>query len=437
VKVESDSIEPTDSLLSVTGPYAPEEGTAQQKSYLAKACGQTVFPSDFSLPDTLIGKVLRSPHPHCRINAIHVEEAKNIPGVRCVLTADDIPGINLFLKTTPDHPLLATEVCRTLADPIALVAADSEELADQALEAIHLDLTPLPGVFDPVEALSPSAPQLHPGGNLVREFQVVHGDIDQGMSEADIVVENEYKWPWIDHGYLETEAAVAAPGDDGTITLWRGTHDVYGDRLALSQIFMEDEEKFRVILLPPGGSFGGKHDQDGLFAALLAHYSHRPVRVQFDRRESLTTHNKRASMRIHHQLGATADGRITGMKVDIICDAGAYVHWSSFVLDFACIQATGPYRVPHAHVLGKLVYTNNVLAGGMRGLGTPQAEFAVESQMDQLSSELGIHPIKLRWLNALREGDEIITGELPPDCYFINTLEAAAEYMDLDLKESV
>lgn len=383
----------------------------------------------------LAGKVLRSPHPHCRINSIQVDEAKSIPGVISVLTAKDIPGINLFLKTLPDHPLLADKYARSLADPLAIIAAETEELAQRALEAIQLDLTPIPGVFDPSQALMPSAPKIHPDGNLAREFQVIHGDVEQGMAEADAIVENVYQWPWIDHSYLETETAVAAPGGDGTITLWRGSHDVFGDRLALSQVFMEDEEKFRVILLPPGGSFGGKHDQEGLFAALLAHHTNRPVRVHFDRKESLTAHNKRPRMRIHHQLGALADGRITGMNVEIICDTGAYVHWSPIVLDFACIQATGPYRVPHALVRGKLVYTNNILAGGMRGLGTPQAEFAVESQMDQLSNLLGIHPIKLRWINALREGDRIITGQLPPDCFFINTLESAASHLGFNLEE--
>lgn len=383
----------------------------------------------------LIGKVLRSPYAHCQINDIQVEKAKSIAGVHAVLTAKEIPGINRFIKTLPDHPLLVEDRARTTADPLAIVAAETEHLAECAIDAIELDATPLPAVFDPEKALHQDAPLIHEDGNLAREFRIVHGDVNVGMAEAEVVVEDTYVSPWIDHAYLETEAAVAAPSEDGTITLWRGSQSIYDDRLALSQVFYLPVERFRVILLPPGGSFGGKHDQEGLFAALLAHFTNRPVRVHFNRQESLRNHNKRPRMRIHHMLGARKDGQLTAARVEILCDTGAYVHFSTIVLDFACVQAAGPYRIPHAYVHGKLVYTNNIVAGGMRALGTPQVEFAAESQMDQLAKRLGIHPIELRRINALREGDTTITGRLPPGCYFIDTLEAAAHSIGLNVRE--
>ena len=406
------------------------------RSHLAKACGQMVFTSDFVLPNLLVGKVLRSPYPHCQINSICTDKAKRIPGVHAVLTAKDVPGINKFIKTLPDQPLIVENRARSVMDPLAIVAAETEEIANLALDAIELDLTPLTSVFDPEKALARNAPQVHRGGNLAHEFKVIHGDVDIGMDEADVVVENKYVLPWIDHAYLETEVSVAAPEEDGRITLWRGSHSIYDDRIALSQVFYWPEDRFRVILIPPGGSFGGKHGPDGLFAALLAYYTNRPVRVYLDRKESLRFHNKRPRMRIRHQLGAREDGRLTAARVEIICDTGAYVHWSLIVLENACIQAVGPYRIPHADIHGKLVYTNNIIAGGMRALGTPQSEFAAESQMDQLAEKLGIHPLKFRWINALREGDTIVTGRLPPGCYFVDTLEAAARSVGLDLAEN-
>jgi len=168
---------------------------------------------------------------------------------------------------------------------------------------------------------------------------------------------------------------------------------------------------------------------------LLAYTSGRPVRVQFSRAESLRYHPKRSPMRVHHRLGAFADGHLAAVEVQITSDTGAYVHWAPLVLDFCCIQAVGPYRVPHAHVYGRLVYTNNIIGSGMRALGTPQVEFAAECQMDRLAERLGIHPLRLRWINALREGDTITTGRLAPGCNFAGTLAAAARSIRLDLNE--
>lgn len=420
--------------LSHAGGNAPPEGTIWPRSHLAKACGQTIFPSDFSLPGLLVGGVLRSPHAHCHINAIHTDKARALPGIHAVLTAEDIPGTNKDIKTLADQPFLAEDRARTVTDALALVAAETQEAADAALEAIELDLTPLPAVFDADAALAPDAPMLHANGNLAHEFRIVRGDAHAAMGRADAVIEGEYLFPLIDHAYLETEVAVAALGKDGTMTVWRGSHDIYSDRLALSRGFGWPEDRFRVILLPPGGSFGGKHSAEGFFAALLAFYTRRPVRVQFSRTESLRYHAKRSPMRVHHRLGAFANGRLAAVEVQITSDTGAYVHWAPLVLDFCCIQAVGPYRVPHASVYGRLVYTNNVIGSAMRALGTPQVEFAAESQMDRLAERLGIHPLRLRWINALRDGDTMVTGRLPPGCNFADTLVRAARSIGLDLE---
>lgn len=422
--------------LSRLGRQWPAKGTVSPHSSLAKACGQVIFPSDFSLPGMLVGKVFYSPYPHCQVNALHTDQAKRLPGVRAVLTWKDIPGINKDIKLIADQPFLVEDRARTVMDALALVAAETDEAAETAIQAIQADLTPLPAVFDIEEALTPEAPKIHPNGNLAYEFKIVHGKVEAGMREAEIVIENEYLFPWIDHAYLETEAAVAAIDDERVITVWLGSHDIYSDRIGLSVGFGWPEERFRVVLIPPGGSFGGKHVPVGFFAALLANATRRPVKIHYSRRQSLRGHAKRSSMRINHRLGAKKDGHLTAVDVRVVSDTGAYVHWAPLIIDFCSIHATGPYRVPHAQVISKLVYTNNIVASGMRGLGTPQVEFAVESQMDQLAERLHIHPLKLRWINALREDDEIITGHAVPGCQYADTLLAAACCAAVELEES-
>lgn len=414
---------------SISGPRNPSDGQASLRSHLAKASGQMQFTSDLRLPGMLIGKALRSPYPHCRVNRIDTRKSVATPGVHAVLTYQDIPGGNIFGKTVEDQQFLISDRARTIADVLAIVAAETEEAADVALAAIDLDLTPLTAHFDPVEALQPTATPIHKDGNLLFDFQIIHGDAESAMRKADIIIENDYYFPWIEHAFLETESVLAAPGDDDSITVWLGCHNIYGERAQMAKAFGWPEERFRVILFPAGGSFGGKDDNlISVWAALLANRTRRPVRFIFDRRESIRGHSKRHSQRIHHKLGSRRDGRLVAAEVSILFDTGAYAHWGINIMRFACLQSTGPYRIPAARVTGKVVYTNNITAGAMRGWGTPGVEFAMESQMDILAERLRFHPISLRWMNALIDGDETITGRpLPLGSRYKETLEAAAK----------
>jgi CO/xanthine dehydrogenase Mo-binding subunit len=410
------------------------EGRVSLQTHLAKACGQMLFASDIVLPEMLIGKALRSPHPHCRIERVDARPALDIPGVHAVLTASDIPGENALGKTVDDQQLIASKRARSVADAIAIVAAETEEVADEALSAIRLDLTPLPAYFDPDEALELDALPLHKNDNLLLDFHIEYGNWEFGMQGAEVIVENDYYFPWIEHAYLETESALAAPDDKG-ITVWLGCHNIYGEREQLARAFSWPEDLFRVILIPAGGSFGGKDDNMiGVWAALLAHKTGRPVRFVFDRYESIRGHSKRHSQKIHHKLGASRNGKLLAAEVRILFDTGAYAHWGESIMRFVCLQATGPYRIPSAHINGQVVYTNNIAAGAMRGWGTPGVEFAMESQMDILAERIGIHPIRLRWINALKDGDETITGRtLPAGCKFSQTLESVAKAIGVTL----
>jgi CO/xanthine dehydrogenase Mo-binding subunit len=428
-----------DIVYSNSSRWADPEGNVSARSHLAKATGTMQYASDLTLPGMLIGRALRSPYPHCEINHINIEPALAIPGVHAVLTADDILGENRVGKTVADQEFLASKRARTVLDTLAIVAAESEEAAEAALEAIELDLTPLPAVFDPEEALRADAPQLYPDGNLLMDFKIVHGDAEQAMREADIIVENTYTFPWIEHAFIETESTLAAPDEDGTITIWLGVHNIYGEREVLAKSFGWPMERFRIILVPAGGSFGGKDDNIiPTWAALLAYKTGRPVRFVLSRKESIRGHSKRHGQRIAHRLAARADGKLMAAQVEILADTGAYAHWGEGILHFASLQSTGPYRIPAAHVHTKLVYTNNIVAGAMRAWGTPGVEFAMETQVNTLAQKLGMHPLQLRWLNALRDGDITITGsEVPPGCRVRETIEAAARDIGLDLNEGL
>jgi CO/xanthine dehydrogenase Mo-binding subunit len=305
-------------------------------------------------------------------------------------------------------------------------------------DALALDLEPLPAVFDPLTALEPDAPRLWPEGNLLKIINVLHGDVETGFAAADVVVENDYATPFIDHAYLETESVVATPEADGGVTVRLGCHHPYGERQHLAQALDLPEALVRVIETPQGGAFGGKDDNlVSIFTALLARATGKPVRLFYSRIDSMEGHSKRHPQRIHVKTGARRDGRLTACEVDLLADVGAYTSWSEGVISFVSINACGPYEVPHAKVTSRLVFTNNIAAGAMRGWGMPGITFATESQMDALAAELGIHPLRLRWLNALREGSQLITGNtVPPGVYFRDTLEMAAVALGVVLEES-
>ena len=405
---------------------------------LARATGALRYASDLYLPDTLVAHVVRSPFAHCRIRNIDTSAAKKTPGVHAALTHHDIPGKKHVGKTREDQPILAIDRCRSVQDALCLIAAENKQSALKATDALVLDLEPLPAVFDPATALEPDAPTLWPEGNLLKTIHVLHGDVEKGFAEADVIVENDYETPFIDHAYMETESVVANPEPDGGVTVRLGCHHPYGERQHLAQALDLPEELVRVIETPQGGAFGGKDDNlVSIFTALLAQATRRPVRLFYSRIDSMEGHSKRHPQRIHVKTGARRDGQLTACEVNLLVDVGAYTSWSEGVMTFVSINACGPYEVPHAKVTSRLVFTNNIAAGAMRGWGMPGITFAVESQMDALAAELSVHPLRLRWLNALREGSQLITGgTVPAGVHFRDTLEMAAASLGIPLEET-
>jgi len=388
---------------------------------LGKAVGATVYAGDFSMPNMLYAKVLRSPLPSARIRRLDVERARSIPGVATVLTGRDLPGARLSTdlpgqtgrkeRAGSAAPVLATDVVRFQGEPIALVAAETEEIAEKALCAIKLELEELPGVFDPEEALKPGAPKVYGEDNVVARWRIRKGDLEKGMAEADLIVENTFRMPFVEHAYLEPEAGVAWVDDQGVINIRLCTQVVEHFR-SVAKALGIPQNKVRIHGTMVGGGFGGKEDVTvEIFLALLARETKRPVKLVYTREESFVAQSKRHPFVITHRTGVKRDGRITAAEIRMIADSGAYPYLTPYVLLYATAMATGPYRIDNVSVDSVAAATNQPFTSAFRGFGGPQAALAYEQQMDEIAKALGLDPLAVRRVNYLKKGDETATGQ--------------------------
>ena len=396
---------------------------------VAKVTGQALYADDYQFAGMLYGATLRSEHPHARILSIDASAALALPGVHCVLTQKDIPGELRHGLVEHDWPAFAggDHPARYVGDPIALVVADTDELAHDALKLIKVDYEVLPAVTDPVMARQPDAPVLHPDrpdGNLLKHIKVRHGDIDAGFAAADVIVERTYRTPMTEHAFLEPECSVAVPagwndpryGAHDKLTIYVGSQIPYADRDQVARCLGLPKEAVRIKGTVMGGGFGGKEDIAGQFhAALAAQVTGRPVKVLYTREESLRFHPKRHATIIRIKTGAKRDGALTAIEAELYGDSGAYASLGEKVMTRATTHATGPYVVGSAKIDCYAMYTNNAPCGAFRGFGVTQSAFAVESNMDLLAEALGMDPIELRRKNAMRVGATTATGQVLRD----------------------
>jgi len=387
---------------------------------VAKVTGTAVFTDDITFPGMLHGAVLRAAHPHARILSIDTSRATALSGVHGVLTHRDVPGRNLHGLVYQDWPVLCQDKVRYMGDAVALVAAETPEVAAEALQLIEVRYEPLPVVGNADLARQPGAPLVHGkrhGGNLLSHIKVRHGDVQQGFAEADVVVERTYHSPMYDHLFMEPECSIGVPAgydaDHAKLTVYVASQIPYEDREQIAASMDLPPEKVRVIGPLMGGGFGGKEDIAGqIHAALLAQATGRPVKILYSRSESMLAHPKRHATTISIKSGAKRDGRLTAVQAELVGDAGAYASLSTKVLTRTTTHATGPYEVPNARIDCYAMYTNNPPAGAFRGFGVPQSAFAVEQNMDLLAQELGMDPIELRRLNGYHVGSTTATGQL-------------------------
>jgi CO/xanthine dehydrogenase Mo-binding subunit/aerobic-type carbon monoxide dehydrogenase small subunit (CoxS/CutS family) len=387
-----------------------------------KVTGETLYADDFQFDGMLHGATLRSALPYANILNIDTEVAKAMPGVHVVLTHADVPGDPRHGLVENDWPAFAggKYPARYVGDPLALVVAETSEIAHSALKLINVEYEKLTPVTDPVSARSPSAPILHPDrptGNLLKHIKVRHGDIDQGFADAAVIVERTYRTPMTEHAFLEPECSVAVPAgyddDHAKLTIYVGSQIPYSDRRQVAKSLGLEDEAVRVRGTVMGGGFGGKEDIAGqLHSALAAQVTGRPVKVLYSREESLRFHPKRHATIINVKTGARADGTLTAVKAELYGDSGAYASLGEKVMTRATTHATGPYVVENAKIDCYAMYTNNAPCGAFRGFGVTQSAFAVESNMDILAEELGMDPAELRRKNAMRVGAMTATGQV-------------------------
>ena len=415
-----------------SGPYDWIGTSVPKVDALDKALGITQYVGDMQMPGMLHARIRWSGVPHAVIRGIDTSDAEKVPGVRAVLTAGDIPGVNRYGLAVQDQRVLADDKVRSAADPVALVAAETEQAAEEAINKIKLDLEPLRPVLSIEDALDPTAPAIHEGGNLFARTTVRKGDLDQGVRESDVIVETTYRTHLMDHMAMETESSLAYIDPTGVLTIITSTQYPYRDRRQIAPALNLSMNKVRVVQAPIGGGFGRKDDiTSEIHAGLLALKTQRPVRLIYTRQDSLIANTKRHPMLLKFRTGARSDGRLTFVDADIYGDTGAYLSLGAFVIKKAGIHACGPYDVPNIRVDTHTLYTNNLSSGAMRGFGVLQAAVAHESKMDQLAHRLGISPIDIRLINTLKPGLPTGTGQVMDEgCGIEATVLRIKEYME-------
>ncbi len=380
-----------------------------------KVTGAAIYTDDLSFEGMLYARVRRAGVPHALVHRVDVRKARALPGVVAVLTADDIPGDHYHGLVIFDWPSLVGvgERVRYVGDAIAIVAAETAEIAGRALNMIEVEMDPQPVISDPVQARRTDVPQLHAKGNLLKHIKVRKGDVEAGLASSEVVLEHTYHTAITDHAFLEPECSIARPTEDGRMEIYVGSQIPYADRHQVARALGWPEDRVRVRGQLMGGGFGGKEDIAGqIHAALLANATGRPVKLLYDRHESLIAHPKRHATQIRVKIGATREGRINAIDTELYGDTGAYASLGEKVMTRATTHSAGPYYMPHARADCYAMYTNNPPAGAFRGFGVTQSAFAVESLMDELAHSLGIDPVEIRRINALRVGSITNTGQV-------------------------
>jgi CO/xanthine dehydrogenase Mo-binding subunit len=398
---------------------------------LTKVQGQRKYPQDFSMESMAHAVVVWSDRPHARIRRLDVAAARALPGVVAVLTHEDVP-VNQYGINIMDQEVLQSQVVRWTGDRLAVVVAETQRIAEQARDLVQVEYEDLPVVTDPRAARAPGAPLVHTEGdektNLLAHIPVRRGNVDEGFAAADVIVDGYYETPYVEHAFLQPEAALGYYDEQGRITLIVAAQWPDDDLRQLAHALALREDQVREIIPAVGGAFGGREDISlQILVALAVLRTRRPVKMVWTREESIRGHGKRHPFYMKHRWGATRDGKLTAVQVEAVLDAGAYASSSVPVLSNAVSFLAGPYAVPNVHLDGYAIYTNNAITMAMRGFGATQPPVGYECQMDKLAQLLQMDPVEIRMRNLLEEGSVAVTGNrMPAGTAIKETLRAAA-----------
>jgi 4-hydroxybenzoyl-CoA reductase alpha subunit len=377
-------------------------GTPQRKvDAVAKVTGQTKYADDLVLPRMLHAKLLRSTRPHARILQVDTSKAQDLDGVKAVLTGKDLPIPFGILPVSQDEHVLAPDVARFIGDPVAAVAAVSEEVATSALDLIEVSYQDLPPIASAEEAVRTPEPRIHdygPDGNFHKLVDLEFGDVEQGFAEADHVREDLLFYEGNTHLPMEQHAALAEWSADGKLTLWSSTQTPHYVHRALAKVLELPASRIRVIACAHGGGFGGKSDpfSHEIAVAKLAMMTGRPVKMALTREEVFYCHRGRHPTLMWVKTGVTKDGTIKGMHFKTLLDGGAYGSYGVASTYYTGALQTTTYHVERYRFQGARVFTNKAPCGPKRGHGTPQPRYALEVHMDKLAEDLGMDPAELR-----------------------------------------
>ena len=381
-----------------------------------KVTGKAIYPDDIYFDDMLYLKIKRATHPHAYLRRIDISKAQKVAGVVKIITAADIPEVKNFGLIIKDQPVLIGigQKMRYMGDALAIVIAESKEVASKAVGLIEVEVEELEVISDPLRAMEKGAPLIHQDGNILATHYLEKGNIKKGFAQADVIVENEYRTSFLDQVPLQVEAGVGIYDEESeVIKLWAATQWLHDTQADIAQSLGLPKEKIRIIQPVIGGAFGKKEDISvHTYLALAAMETKRPVKLTYTREESMIAQSKRHPFIVRVKTGATKEGYLTAWQVEVIGDTGAYASSGLAVVHKGMYHCTGPYNVDNVKGVAYTVYTNNTYAGAMRGFGATQMAFAYESQMDILSHKLGIDPVKFRLQNAYNLGSSTPNGQI-------------------------
>ncbi|AZR72668.1 xanthine dehydrogenase [Anoxybacter fermentans] len=418
---------------------------------VSKVTGEAKYVDDMKFEGMLYAKIKRSPYPHAKILNIDTSKAEALPGVEAVITGKDFPNTTgLYMA---DRTVFAIDKVRYIGDAVAAVAAESEEIAEKALELIEVEYEELPALFDPIEAMKEDAPLIHenlheydhavfihpvPHTNISEHFKLRKGDVEKGFKEADYIIEDEFSVPMVHHVPLETHTAIAKMSLDGQLEVISSCQSPFAVRQLLGHVFDIPLNKITVKAEYIGGGFGGKAGLqiEPMVVALAMTVPGRYIRLTYTREEEFQAAVNRQGLRAKYKSGVRKDGKIVAQEITYIWDAGAYNDYGVNIVKTAGYSCSGPYEIENVKADSYCVYTNHPVGCAYRGFGMCEIHWGIEQHMDNIAEKLGLSPVEIRKINGLKDGSLTVTNERLQDVGYIKCVERVAELLELDKKDA-